>query len=99
MRIKFAFADQISYIYRIICGIKYQNNKIYVLLKLPRIELIEMSIDGDIENYYYADQPKNIYLIGDFILFGAPESEKLITIIYKDTDKPIFCFYNLKNRQ
>ena len=83
----------------LISGIKYHNNKIYVLLKLPRIELIEMSIDGDIENYYYADQPKNIYLIGDFILFGAPESEKLITIIYKDTDKPIFCFYNLKNRQ
>lgn len=60
---------------RIIAGIKSYKNNIYILLHLPRIEILQYSSDGTLLNHYYSDDLKNILNYGNgFIVYNKKEA-------------------------
>ncbi len=45
---------------RLTAGVKVVDKSIFVLAHLPRLEIIEMDMEGNIKNWYYSEELKNV---------------------------------------
>lgn len=65
---------------RIIAGIQTMEDRIFILLHLPIIEIIEIDYSGNLINTYYSNQIKDIVDYKGFVLKGEKDDLKFFII-------------------
>jgi len=70
---------------RLVAGVRAMDDRIFIFCHLPRLEIIELDIEGNIENYYYSEVLKdvvnlsgfNIRKHGNLLLFYILQSDEV----------------------
>lgn len=69
----------------LIAGVKVRDERIFVLLQLPRLEILELNKEGKLIGHYYSMVPKNIEKLEDFIV--RKEDNKLIFYVLQSYEE------------
>jgi hypothetical protein len=81
---------------RLIAGVKVIGNRIYILAHLPRLEIIEVDMDGNIRDYYYSEALKDVLNLSGFEVSRRTEKEAgggiLFYVIQSSEEAKLYIF-------
>jgi hypothetical protein len=78
---------------RLISGVGVTDKSIFILLHLPRLEILEVDMEGNQKNYYYSDSLKDVINYGGFSI--KKSGDILLFYILQTYEEPkMFLFQN-----
>lgn len=86
---------------RLTAGVKAIDNRIFILAHLPRLEIIEMDIDGNIKDYYYSTELKNVVNLSGFgveIIKEDKLGDKLLFAVLQSYEEAQLYVFQIKNK-
>ena len=72
---------------QVICSIRAKDNKFYLLLGYPRLEILEINLTGEITNIYWKDYP-NILHLTDFLVHEDNITKSKIFYVLSNFPEP-----------
>lgn len=81
---------------RLIAGVRVLNQRIFVLLQLPRLEILELDKEGNLMNYYYSTAPKSVVSFWGFVV--REEKHRLIFYILQSSEEAKLYIFQLKDK-
>lgn len=80
---------------RLTAGAKTIDKRIFILLHLPRLEIVEIDVEGNLKNYYYSNELKNVINFGGFTVIKNQNS--LLFYVLQSYEEPKLYIFKAKN--